>query len=122
PSKAEMRDVLLYRTDTPSAGTYEIRKLMSRTDDNAPAALARFACISGALSYEEADAVRQKAASVTEQNLVRRLSMLTVTGSDLTPCGFRGKEIGEKLSEALDAVMRGEIGNTKDEIIHYLTN
>lgn len=121
PSRAAKNAVLSYRHALPEADPIAVARLMSRTDDETPAALAQFACVSGKISFEEAEKIRKTADEILDQDLPRRLSMLAVTGNDLAARGYRGKEIGEKLGEILDGVICGKIGNTKEEIDKYLT-
>lgn len=121
PSRAVKNAVLGYRTALPEAETAAAAKLMSRTDDETPAALARFACVSGKISFGQAEEIRKIADDILGKDLPRRLSMLAVGGSDLAAYGYRGKEIGDKLGEILDCVICGKIGNTKEEIDRYLT-
>ena len=35
--------------------------------------------------------------------------------------GYKGKEIGKALSLLFDAVLKGEVENTKEPLIRYLT-
>lgn len=48
------------------------------------------------------------------------LSHLAISGSDLIDLGFSGKEVGELLKKALDAVIRERVPNTKKNILDYI--
>ncbi len=48
------------------------------------------------------------------------LSELALDGRDVSALGYKGKEIGERLSEALFAVMGGRAENTKESLLRYL--
>lgn len=120
PSKAEKNAVLGYRCAPPKNDAVSVTRLISRTTDSAPEALARFACVSGSFSFTEAKEIEKIAHKIIAENLPRRLSMLAVTGNDLSLHGYRGREIGDKLGEILDGVICGHIKNTKDEIEKYL--
>lgn len=119
-SRKERAAILGCRILLPEPTEFAIKKLMSRTDDEAPMRLARFACVMGKISVGQMQNVEVIAENIIEKDMPRRLSMLPVTGSDLTVHGCKGKEIGEKLNEILDLVMRGDIANTKNEIEDYL--
>jgi tRNA nucleotidyltransferase (CCA-adding enzyme) len=45
---------------------------------------------------------------------------LAVNGNDLMSLGFKGKQIGDKLSLVLEMVIEGEIQNEKEILISYL--
>ncbi|MCC8016145.1 MAG: HD domain-containing protein, partial [Clostridiales bacterium] len=49
-----------------------------------------------------------------------KISQLAVNGTDLTALGFKGKEIGEKLSEILSLAVDGKLENNRDDIIDFL--
>lgn len=93
---------------------------MSRSDDETPSSLARFSCITGKISVDKAREIENIAKAIVEKDLPRRLSMLSVSGNDLSKHDYSGRKIGEKLNEILDMVMRGEIENTKEAIEKYL--
>lgn len=120
PSRAEKYAMLSYRTPCPNADEFDIKKLMSRSDDETPSSLARFSCITGKISVDKAREIENIAKAIVEKDLPRRLSMLSVSGNDLSKHGYSGRKIGEKLNEILDMVMRGEIENTKEAIEKYL--
>lgn len=46
---------------------------------------------------------------------------LSVDGNDLKRAGFRGREIGEQLQRALDAVMDGTVPNEREALLRYLS-
>ena len=45
---------------------------------------------------------------------------LKINGNDLINLGYRGKEIGEKLTVCLDAVIDGKVENTKENLIRLI--
>lgn len=49
-----------------------------------------------------------------------RLRDLAINGNDLKNHGFKGKEIGDALSDILDAVLNGNVINDRDELLKYL--
>lgn len=49
-----------------------------------------------------------------------KISQLKINGDDLKALGFEGREIGEALSECLDAVIRGEIENNIKALLDYV--
>lgn len=69
----------------------------------------------------ELDSIEKIAKEIHDENLCFKISDLAVNGSDIiTEFGFKGREIGETLKFALDAVITEKVGNTKQEIIEYL--
>ena len=49
-----------------------------------------------------------------------RVSDLAIDGNDLISLGYRGREIGEKLSEILSLVVDDKLPNTREDILNYL--
>ena len=45
---------------------------------------------------------------------------LALTGHDLTPLGYQGREVGEKLEELLEAVLDERVKNEKEALLEYL--
>lgn len=45
---------------------------------------------------------------------------LAIDGNDLKNYGLKGKEIGDALSDVLDAILNGKIKNDRDELLKYL--
>ncbi len=52
-----------------------------------------------------------------EDGLATRISHLAINGRDLSALGLRGKEIGRTLDQLLDAVIDGEIENTRQALL-----
>ncbi len=50
------------------------------------------------------------------------LASLAIRGDDLTPLGFRGKEIGDALTLALNAVLEGKVKNEKGSLLRFLAD
>ena len=48
------------------------------------------------------------------------VASLSVNGNDLMAVGLRGREIGQALNAALDAVIEGEVKNNKEDLIQYI--
>ncbi|MBQ8503578.1 MAG: HD domain-containing protein [Clostridia bacterium] len=57
---------------------------------------------------------------ILEEEQCFSLKALAVNGHDMIECGFKGKEIGEKLNWLLEAVIDGKIENEKDALIEQL--
>ena len=49
------------------------------------------------------------------------LKDLAVDGNDLKALGFRGPAVGEALRQLLEAVMDGQVGNEKEELLNFVT-
>ena len=122
PSRAVKNAVLMYKNLLPDPTAAGTARLMSKTDDLFPASLARFACVLGKISHEDAKMRESIADEIVKNDLPRRLSMLPVTGNDLAAMGFKGREIGEKLAEILELVMCAKIANTREDIENYIKN
>jgi tRNA nucleotidyltransferase (CCA-adding enzyme) len=48
------------------------------------------------------------------------VSSLAINGNDLIAVGLRGREIGNALNEALEAVIEGDVENSRDDLIEYI--
>lgn len=55
-----------------------------------------------------------------KENLSFSLKDLAINGKDLISLGLTGKEIGDKLSILLEAVLNNEVENTKESLLNYL--
>lgn len=77
-------------------------------------------CAYFAIKYHKKYSLMREYEYITENNICRNLSMLSVNGDDLISCGFCGREVGTALSCALSAVMSGKIPNEKEDIITFL--
>ncbi|MDE6385744.1 MAG: CCA tRNA nucleotidyltransferase [Eubacterium sp.] len=51
-----------------------------------------------------------------------KISDLAVNGNDLLARGFKGREIGEKLSEILNLVVDDKLENDKEVVLYYLNS
>lgn len=52
----------------------------------------------------------------------KSLSDLAIDGNDLMSMGFKGKEIGEKLSEIIINIFKDKLKNNKEDIMKFLEN
>ena len=74
-------------------------------------------CKNRLAGYAEIRAVIEK---ISAENACFSIKQLAVNGDDLAALGVpRNAEMGKALSLILDAVISGEVGNTRDEIISY---
>lgn len=65
--------------------------------------------------------IRAKAEKLTEEDACFSLRQLAVDGNDLAELGIpRSKEMGRVFSMILEAVISGEVENTKEDIFGYL--
>lgn len=63
------------------------------------------------------EAEADEISSIAGSGIVYKLSQLAVGGTELLSLGIKGRAIGEALEFALDSVISGECGNTKDELL-----
>lgn len=66
---------------------------------------------------EKIDAAKERILGLLRSGEPYEISMLKVSGEDLSVLGFRGKEIGEELCRLLDACMRGELKNERETLL-----
>jgi len=57
---------------------------------------------------------------IIESGECYRLADLKISGNDLVKMGVRGKQTGEILSSALDAVMSGKVKNEREELLFFV--
>ena len=57
---------------------------------------------------------------IEKNNECCSISQLAVNGSDLEKNGLKGEKIGEALNRLLDAVIEGDIQNTKADLLTYI--
>lgn len=69
---------------------------------------------------EKSERVLNWLTETEENNECTRVSQLNISGADLIKNGFSGKNVGEALERLLDAVISGEISNTKNELLTYI--
>ncbi len=82
----------------------------------------RILSLHAALCPQDAAACRDAAAlcaGVLARGDAVRREQLSVSGSDLALCGFRGREIGEMLDLLLLCVMRGTLPNEREALLLY---
>ncbi len=56
-----------------------------------------------------------------KENTCLKISDLSIDGNDLISLGYKGKEIGETLEKILDKILKGELKNSKEKILNYLS-
>lgn len=64
--------------------------------------------------------VKQMLAEIEENSECYKVTDLAIGGKELIAAGFSGREIGEKLSHLLEAVIDGEVENKTENLIKYL--
>lgn len=69
---------------------------------------------------EELEFVKQALKTIEEENECYKVSDLEIGGKELIERGYCGREIGEKLSELLEAVIEGAVANKKSALLDYL--
>lgn len=120
PSRAEKNAVLRYSKYENYRnyldGEYEVRRLISETDDGFVLSLTDMQLSRGVITDEEYAAVREMISEIIEKNLPRKLSDLAVDGKTLMSIGYAGADIGHELTRLLDDVMRGSCENTAEEL------
>ncbi len=120
PSRAEKNAVLSYRKPLPEKDALSVAYCMRCGGDESPAALARYAHAAGKLDLDSAREIGRLAEKIAEEDRPRRLSMLPLSGNDLVALGYKGKEIGDKLEEILDRVMKDQLPCERECLIRYL--
>lgn len=66
--------------------------------------------------------LEKMATDILQKDECFSLKKLAVNGNNLIKHGFKGKEIGERLSFLLEAVMDEKCENEKDKLLEYLKN
>ncbi|MBQ8254670.1 MAG: HD domain-containing protein [Clostridia bacterium] len=74
------------------------------------------------LRAEHNEVLRRIANDILKKEPCLSLSDLALDGNDIKDLGFKGKEIGKALSILFDAVINGEVENTKEGLTHFLTD
>ena len=118
PSREESRAVgryLKYRTQA-DLDELSIIRLMGKTTDEFPASLARFEHICGRMSADDSSSTARLAEQIIKENKPRRVGDLNINGTDLMSLGLSGRAIGQTLDRLLDAVIKGEAANEKEEL------
>ena len=72
------------------------------------------------LRAEHNSALHQIAENILASKSCLTLSDLSLKGDDIISLGYKGREIGKALSFILDAVLKGEVENTKELLIMFL--
>ena len=72
------------------------------------------------LKEERLEYVRKTLDSIEENNECVSVRSLAVDGHDMMELGFKGREIGEALNRALNAVIGEEVENERNALIEYL--
>lgn len=70
--------------------------------------------------HQDVEKERKTLEEIRERKLPCRIGDLAVDGRDAKALGYQGKEIGNALERALDAVIEGEAGNSREELLRYL--
>lgn len=95
---------------------YDLLKLLSLLDKE----LAELALELLIWNKSAQESVRGQLERLLTEGRPYRITDLAVSGRDLLPLGYQGKQIGDTLSLLLDATMRGEIVNEKEALLSYL--
>ena len=72
------------------------------------------------LRSDHNEKLREIANDILSKEPCLSLSDLKINGNDLIDIGYNGKEIGKALSFLFDAVLKNDVENTKERLIHYL--
>ncbi len=72
------------------------------------------------LRYDHNENLRRIANEILSKKPCLSLSDLSLNGNDMISLGYKGKEIGKALSFLFNAVLNGEVENTKEQLIPYL--
>ncbi len=78
--------------------------------------------LDASLRTEHNESLRKIANDILSNTPCLSLSDLALNGNDMIALGYKGKEIGKALSLLFDAVLNGELENTKEALTHYIVN
>ena len=126
PSKNEKNAVmtlLKHKNDTEYASDeYSMLKLISQTDDNFPKKLADFQKCTNKIDDLSCENAKKLTRALVSENRPRKLKDLSIDGGDLSALGYKGAEIGKNLTLLLEKVMRGEVQNSRSELLRFINN
>lgn len=102
------------------ADKYQLRRAMSRMSGEMFDSLLRFRLAAGTDSREKTEALQAMAQEIRRDGDCISLKTLAVTGNDLIAAGMKpGREIGLKLEEMLEDVLRHPEHNTKEYLLRF---
>lgn len=96
----------------------ELRLFLVGKDDNVSLMASRLCCRLGLCESDTCERVER----LIEADSVRRLNQLAVGGKEMGDIGLSGEKISKMLRMLLLAVARGEIKNTKEELLRFSQN
>ena len=96
----------------------ELRTYLVGKDDKVSLTAAKLCCRLGACEADTYERVR----GLIESDSVRKLSQLAVGGREMSTIGLSGEEIGKMLQTLIFAVAKGDVKNTKEELIKLAQN
>lgn len=96
----------------------ELRLFLVGKDDNVSLMASRLCCRLGLCEADTCERVER----LIEADSVRRLNQLAVGGKEMGDIGLSGEKISKMLRMLLLAVARGEIKNTKEELLRFSQN
>lgn len=120
--------VLVFYHDEPlSGGKYDVKKFLNKYGERVARDLItlKFADIYAHSEYginkylEQRVIFKRNFEEVIANNECFKLSDLQIDGFDLIELGYDGKDIGAKLDEILELVMKDELPNNRDELLRY---
>lgn len=112
-SDVATRELLVFLIENHNCeinGRYEIKKLLSLYGESAVRELLEYRKMLSLSRIDEQGLL----SDVLRSGECYKLSMLSVSGADITSLGFRGPAVGEILSALLDSVMRGKTENDRE--------
>ena len=121
PSRAQKNAVtslLKYKNYFADYGSDELSllRLISKTDDGFIPRLSDYLAAVGRITDEEKSKVNRRVDEIIAENRPRKLCDLAIGGKELTELGFKGREIGDALTELLEKVMCGEVRNYAESL------
>jgi len=108
-----LAEQLIVNKNASLDSAYSAKRLLCEIGEGAARELVGFRSMLSLCSPDE----NKLLSSVLSSGECYKLSMLSVSGADISSLGVRGKAVGETLSRLLDAVMRGELPNERDALI-----
>ena len=72
------------------------------------------------LRTEHNESLRKIANDILSKEPCLSLSDLALNGTDMIDMGYKGKEIGKALTLLFNAVLNGEVKNTKKDLSEYI--
>ena len=71
-------------------------------------------------AYREQKARISSLETLIEKEPCTKLSSLAIGGKEVAALGYRGREIGRRLEDALFAVMQGKVRNEREVLLSFV--